>query len=154
MKSTIALLILLCAAGTATADTDKETTSDAKTRAQATASEVTSTDKVEEPAPARDTPSPEVQAADQDAEEKATKKSGKEKGKRGAKKDDKSAKADKGLQAYPLDICIVTDNKLGSMGDPMAFSHADHEIKVCCEPCEKKFKKDPEKYLSKIKVDG
>lgn len=51
---------------------------------------------------------------------------------------------------YPLDTCIVTDNKLGSMGDPVTLVHENQEIKLCCKPCEKKFKKEPEKYLKKL----
>lgn len=67
-----------------------------------------------------------------------------------SKKSDK----DKKLTPYPLDTCIVTDNKLGSMGDPLTIEHENQEIKLCCKPCEKKFKKDPEKYLIKLKPDA
>lgn len=52
---------------------------------------------------------------------------------------------------YPLDICIVSDNELGSMGDPISYVHEGQEVKFCCKPCIKKFKKDPDKYLKKIK---
>ena len=51
---------------------------------------------------------------------------------------------------YPLDVCIVTGNKLGSMGDPYRFVHEEQEIKLCCKPCIRKFKKTPEKYLVKL----
>ena len=27
------------------------------------------------------------------------------------------------LKPYPLDACIVSDNELGSMGDPVPFAH-------------------------------
>lgn len=154
MKNTIVLLMLLCAMGTAQAETEKSATAESQAPAQASASEEQTPAKVDGQAPERDGTSTEVEGADEATEQKASKKGGKDKKKRGEKKDGKSAKAGKGLQAYPLDICIVTDNKLGSMGDPMTFTHADHEIKVCCEPCEKKFVKDPEKYLTKIKVEG
>ena len=52
---------------------------------------------------------------------------------------------------YPLDTCIVSDNELGSMGDPISYNYNGQEVKFCCKPCIKKFKKDPEKYLKKIK---
>lgn len=52
---------------------------------------------------------------------------------------------------YPLDTCIVSDNELGSMGDPISYNHNGQEVKFCCKPCIKKFNKDPEKYLKKIK---
>lgn len=48
-------------------------------------------------------------------------------------------------------VCIVTGNKLGSMGDPVSFTHEGQVYKVCCAPCIKKFRKDPQKYLSKAK---
>ena len=51
---------------------------------------------------------------------------------------------------YPLDTCIVTDNELGSMGDPISYNHNGQEVKFCCKPCIKKFKKDPDRYMKKI----
>jgi hypothetical protein len=52
---------------------------------------------------------------------------------------------------YPLKTCIVTDNGLGSMGDEKRFVHEGREIKVCCKPCIAKFKKNPAKYLAKLR---
>jgi hypothetical protein len=63
----------------------------------------------------------------------------------GAKEDTKGA-----VKPYPLELCIVTDNDLGSMGDPRTFVYEGQEIKICCKPCEKKFLKTPEKYLTKL----
>ena len=54
------------------------------------------------------------------------------------------------VKAYPLKTCIVTDNKLGSMGTPVTLYHGTQEIKVCCKPCVRKFKSQPEKYLGKL----
>ncbi|MSR66320.1 MAG: hypothetical protein EXS24_02975 [Pedosphaera sp.] len=51
---------------------------------------------------------------------------------------------------YPLQTCIVTDNKLGSMGDPVAFVHAGQEIKICCGGCKDDFEKEPGKFLAKL----
>ena len=62
------------------------------------------------------------------------------------KGDKKEAKA----KAYPLDTCIVSDEKLGSMGDPYVFTHEGQEIKLCCKSCQKDFNKNPKKYLKKI----
>ncbi len=53
-------------------------------------------------------------------------------------------------KAYPLDKCIVSDEKLGEMGEPFAFVHNGQEIKLCCKSCQKDFKKDPAKYLKKL----
>ena len=52
---------------------------------------------------------------------------------------------------YPLDKCIVTDEKLGEMGKPFIFVHEGQEIKLCCKSCQKDFKKEPAKYVKKLK---
>ena len=64
--------------------------------------------------------------------------------------DDKPDQADKKAKAYPLDKCIVTDEKLGEHGKPYVFTHEGQEIKMCCKDCLKDFKKEPAKYLKKI----
>ena len=53
---------------------------------------------------------------------------------------------------YPLKTCVVTDEKLGEMGDACVFVHEGREIKLCCKSCLKDFKKDPAKYLKKIEA--
>jgi hypothetical protein len=54
------------------------------------------------------------------------------------------------VKPYPKDTCIVSDNKLGSMGTPVTKVYADQEVKFCCKPCVAKFEKDPQKYLAKL----
>lgn len=54
------------------------------------------------------------------------------------------------VKPYPLKVCIVTDNDLGSMGDEKVIVHEGQEIKFCCAPCEKKFRRTPAKYLEKL----
>lgn len=54
-------------------------------------------------------------------------------------------------KAYPLDVCIVSDEKLGSMGAPYVTVHEGQEIKFCCKSCLPDFEKEPAKYLSKLK---
>ena len=61
--------------------------------------------------------------------------------------DSKTEKA----KPYPLATCIVSDEKLGEMGKPFVFTYEGQEIKLCCKSCQKDFKKDPAKYLKKIK---
>ena len=51
---------------------------------------------------------------------------------------------------YPLTTCVVSDEKLGEMGDPYVFVHEGREIKLCCKSCLKDFKKAPAKYIKKI----
>ena len=54
------------------------------------------------------------------------------------------------VKPYPLTVCIVTDNDLGSMGDERRFVYEGQEIKICCQPCERKFLKNPKTYLKKL----
>ena len=61
------------------------------------------------------------------------------------------AAAPKGVKPYPLKTCIVSGNELGSMGDEQRIVHNGQEIKFCCKPCIAKFKKNPEKYLVKLR---
>ena len=56
------------------------------------------------------------------------------------------------VKPYPLDVCVVADEKLGSMGDPYVFVHEGQELKLCCKGCLKDFQKEPAKYL--VKVDA
>jgi YHS domain-containing protein len=52
---------------------------------------------------------------------------------------------------YPLKTCIVSGNGLSSMNDEQRIVHNGQEIKFCCKPCVSKFKKNPDKYLAKLK---
>jgi hypothetical protein len=62
------------------------------------------------------------------------------------------AKPEAKAKAYPLDTCIVSDEKLGA--DPgmktFVFTHEGQEIKLCCKSCQKTFNKAPAKYLKKL----
>lgn len=62
---------------------------------------------------------------------------------------DKSA-ATAGAKPYPLQNCIVSDEKLGSMGDPIVKVYNGQEVKFCCKSCVKDFDKDPQKFLTKL----
>jgi hypothetical protein len=53
---------------------------------------------------------------------------------------------------YPLDVCIVSGEKLGSMGDPIVIIHEGREIKFCCDQCPPAFNEDPDKYLGKLSL--
>lgn len=56
-----------------------------------------------------------------------------------------------GVKAYPRNVCLVTDNDLGSMGDEQRIVYQGQELKFCCAPCVDKFQKNPEKYLQKLR---
>ena len=65
---------------------------------------------------------------------------------------DPSAINNAAVKPYPLDVCIVSGEKLGSMGEPITIVHEGQEIKFCCDSCPPKFKKDPAKYLGKLET--
>ena len=55
-----------------------------------------------------------------------------------------------GVKPYPKDTCIVTGNKLGSMGAVITQVHEGQEVKFCCKPCVKKFASNPAKYIADL----
>lgn len=57
-----------------------------------------------------------------------------------------SSKAD----GYPIDVCILSGEKLGSMGDPIVMNHEGTEVRLCCAGCVDEFKKNPAKYVAKL----
>ena len=54
-------------------------------------------------------------------------------------------------KAYPLTTCVVSGEKLGSMGDPIEYDHNGTTVKFCCKNCIEDFKAEPEKFLAKLK---
>ena len=62
----------------------------------------------------------------------------------------KSSSATGDATPYPLDTCLVSGEKLGSMGDPIVIQHEGQEIKFCCDHCIPKFRENPEKYLTAL----
>ncbi len=60
------------------------------------------------------------------------------------------SKKDKKLKPYPLKTCVVSDEKLGGMGDAYTFEYEGREVKLCCKSCLKDFKKNPAKYVKKM----
>lgn len=59
-------------------------------------------------------------------------------------------KKEEKAKPYPLDKCIVSDEKLGEMGKPYVFVNDGQEIKLCCKSCLKDFNKDKAKYMKKL----
>ena len=56
---------------------------------------------------------------------------------------------------YPLDVCLTSDEKLGSMGDSVERIYRvegkpDRLVVFCCDGCEKDFVKEPAPYLEKL----
>ena len=52
-----------------------------------------------------------------------------------------------------LKTCPVSGDKLGAdMGKPYVFVYEGQEVKLCCSMCKADFKKDPAKYIAKIRA--
>jgi hypothetical protein len=63
---------------------------------------------------------------------------------------DAPAAKDAKPKPYPLKTCIVSDEKLGEMGDPFVFVKDGQEFKLCCKNCKKDIEKDPKKFFKKL----
>jgi hypothetical protein len=52
------------------------------------------------------------------------------------------------LSTYPLQICVVSGEKLGGeMGEAVNYVYQGRLIRFCCKSCLKDFNKDPQKYI-------
>ncbi len=52
---------------------------------------------------------------------------------------------------YPLTTCVVSGEKLDSMGKPYVHEHEGLEVQFCCKNCLKDFNKDPGKYVKMVR---
>lgn len=52
--------------------------------------------------------------------------------------------------AYPIDFCLVSGMKLGSMGAPVVIEYQGRTLKFCCESCITAFQDTPDDYLEKL----
>jgi hypothetical protein len=64
--------------------------------------------------------------------------------------DDKPAPRPIKSQPYPLATCIVSGEKLGSMGKPVVKDVDGRDVRLCCKGCVEKFEADKAGYLKKI----
>jgi hypothetical protein len=55
--------------------------------------------------------------------------------------------------AYPLDTCVVSGEKLGSMGQVHEVQIEGQITKLCCAGCEDSLRAEPEKYLVMLMGD-
>ena len=65
--------------------------------------------------------------------------------------------AAKARKEYPLDVCLTSDERLGSMGESPEYIYRvkgkpDRLVVFCCDGCEEDFLKDPAKYLAKLEA--
>ncbi len=54
------------------------------------------------------------------------------------------------IKPYPLDVCIVSGEALGSMGEPVVKVYDGQEVKFCCQACVPSFEADPRSYLKQL----
>jgi len=60
------------------------------------------------------------------------------------------AVADAQRPSYPIDTCVVSGEKLDSMGGPVEMVVANRLVRLCCKSCARKVKSDPAAYIAKI----
>ena len=51
---------------------------------------------------------------------------------------------------YPLDVCIVSGQKLGSMGDPIIKTYDGREVRFCSQACVPQFEEKPDEFRKQI----
>jgi hypothetical protein len=61
-----------------------------------------------------------------------------------------SARKNSAIKPYKRVVCIVSDEELGSMGEPITEVYHGQEIKFCCKSCVKKFHASPQQYIDKL----
>lgn len=54
------------------------------------------------------------------------------------------------LPAYPLEVCPVSDEKLGSMGDPVDVVVDGRLVRLCCAGCKKGVEKSKAEIIAKL----
>jgi|GEM_PF-373743 len=61
----------------------------------------------------------------------------------------------KARASYPLNVCVVSDEELGRMGDPRERIYRidgqpDRLVIFCCDGCEEDFKSEPDRFLAML----
>jgi hypothetical protein len=51
---------------------------------------------------------------------------------------------------YPLDTCVVSGQKLGSMGEPVEIVAGNRLVRFCCAGCVKGFRAEPARHLATL----
>jgi transposase-like protein len=64
--------------------------------------------------------------------------------------EDKPAPKPVKSQPYPLATCIVSGEKLGSMGKPVVKTYDNRDVRFCCKDCVSTFEAEQAAYMKKI----
>ncbi len=72
-----------------------------------------------------------------------------------AQADDYLAKIDAAIIAqqmdsYPINKCMITDEELGGMGEPVDIVVNNRLVRLCCGGCEDAIRAEPEKYIAML----
>jgi len=51
---------------------------------------------------------------------------------------------------YPLAVCVVSGEELGSMGEPVDYVYRNRLVRFCCPACVGKFEKNSGEYLKQL----
>lgn len=54
------------------------------------------------------------------------------------------------VASYPLNKCMVTDEELGGMGEPVDIVVNNRLVRLCCGGCEEEIRSNPEKYIGML----
>lgn len=52
---------------------------------------------------------------------------------------------------YPLEVCLVSGEKLGEKGEPVDYVYDNQLVRFCCASCIDAFKEKPEEYLKRLR---
>jgi len=65
----------------------------------------------------------------------------------------KSSATTAGVKPYPSKKCIVSDEKLGGMGEPIVKVYNGQEVKFCCKDCVKEFEKEIREEKEELNIE-
>lgn len=51
---------------------------------------------------------------------------------------------------YPLETCVVSGQKLGTMGEPVERVYGNRLVRFCCKGCVAPFEKNPTEHIAKL----
>ena len=51
---------------------------------------------------------------------------------------------------YTLETCVVSEEELGAMGDPLVLVVGNQQVKLCCKDCLSELKEDTAKHLARL----
>lgn len=51
---------------------------------------------------------------------------------------------------YPLETCVISGQKLGSMGEPVEHVYGNRLVRFCCKGCVAPFEKNPTEHIAKL----